>query len=157
LEFKGLDPLGRSERVPRFEIDSDKTRRRVPRFTVHLPVVIYLAEQDPDTGKFTYSSPFFGHCESISKTGLTLSFIGARVCDEDVSRAGRLLFVNLDLPNGPVDAVVAVVRHERESTEPGKTKRIIGVSIKNISEKDAACLATYLEKCTEREPVLALK
>jgi hypothetical protein len=156
LEFKGLDPFGRLERAPRFEIDSAGTRRRVPRYTVHLPATIHLAEKDPYTDKVSYSQPSRGHCESISKYGLTLSFVGTRLREDEVSRVGRLLFITIDLPNGAIDAVVSVVAHEHSGGAQTKRKRLVGVSLCNMSSIDNARLATYLDTCAGREPVLIL-
>ncbi|MGH9971607.1 MAG: hypothetical protein ACREBG_27950 [Pyrinomonadaceae bacterium] len=154
LEFKGLDPLGKLERAPHFEIDSSATRRRVPRYAVHLPATIHLAEKNVDTGKVSYSQPSRGHCESISKWGLTLSFVGTRFTEEEVSRVGQLLFVTIDLPNGSIDAVVSIVAYERSVGE--QRKRLVGASVCNMNDNDTARLATYLDKCAEREPVLTL-
>ncbi len=102
----------------------------------------------------SYSEPSRGHCESISKYGLTLSFVGTRFTEEQLSRVGQLLFVTIDLPNGPIDAVVSIVEHERSGGEQGK--RLVGVSVLNMNDSDTARLAAYLDKCAQREPVLAL-
>jgi hypothetical protein len=154
LEFKGLDPLGSFERAPSFEIGPTHNRRGAARYPAHLPASIHLAEKNPDTDKVTYSRPSRGHCESISKSGMTLSFIGSRFAEEELSRIGRLLFVILDLPNGPVSAVVSIVMYNRPDVEPGKGKWLVGASICNISENDTIRLSTYLEKRAEKEPLI---
>ena len=154
LEFKGLDPFGSIERVPSREKEPSGDRRRAPRYPGHLPATIHLAEKNPETGKITYSQPSRGHCESISKLGMTLSFIGTRFAEEELSRIGRLLFVRVDLPNAPLAVVVSVVTYHRPGIEHGKGGWVVGVSIRNISETDTNRLSTYLEKCAEREPLL---
>ena len=154
LEFKGLDPLGRLKRAPRSEIDTSRNRRRVPRYPAHLPATIHLAEKSLDSGKVSYSKPSRGHCESISKWGLTLSFVGTRFTEKQLSLVGQLLFVTIDLPNGPIDAVVSIVAHERSGGEQGK--RLVGVSVLNMNDSDTVRLTAYLDKCAEREPMLAL-
>lgn len=154
LEFKGLDPFGRLKRAPRRERDTSRNRRRVPRYRAHLPATIHLAKKNLDPSKVSYSEPSRGHCESISKYGLTLSFVGTRFTEEQLSLVGQLLFVTIDLPNGPIDAVVSIVAHERSGGEQGK--RLVGVSVLNMNDSDTARLAAYLDKCAEREPVLAL-
>ena len=154
LEFQGLDPLGRLKRAPRGDIDTSSNRRRVPRYKAHLPATIHLAEKNLDRGKVSYSKPSRGHCESISKYGLTLSFVGTRFTEEQLSLVGQLLFVTIDLPNGPIDAVVSIVAHERSGGE--QRKRLVGVSVVNMNDSDTARLAAYLDKCAEREPLLAL-
>lgn len=154
LEFKGFDPFGRLERSPQYEIDSSATRRRVPRYAVHLPANIHLAEKKSDTGKISYSQPSRGHCESISQRGLTLSFLGTRFTEEEISRVGQLLFVSIDLPTGPIDAVVSIVAYQRYGGE--QRKRLVSASVCNMNDSDTSRLAAYLDKCAEREPVLLL-
>jgi hypothetical protein len=156
LEFKGLDPFGRLERKPVYEIEATGTRRRVPRYPAHLPTTIHLAEQNLDTGTLAYSDPSWGHCESISKFGLTLSLVGTKFAEEELARTGRLLFVTIDLPNGPIDAIVSIVTHDRTGSEKAKGKWVIGASISSISENDSARLATYLDKRAEGGPVITL-
>lgn len=154
LEFRGLDPFGTFERVPSYEIEPPGNRRRAARYPGHLPATIHLAEKNPETGKVSYSQPSRGHCESISKLGMTLSFIGTKFAEEELSRIGRLLFVTVDLPNGQVDVVVSVVTYDRPGVKHGKGSWVLGVSICNISENDTDRLSTYLEKLSEREPLL---
>jgi hypothetical protein len=154
LEFKGLDPLSKLERAPRFEVDNSATRRRVPRYSVHLPATIKLAETDPVTGRVSYSRPSMGHCESISKCGLTLSFVGTRLKEEKISRVGQLLFVAVHLPTGPIDVLVSIVGYERYRDEPNK--RLVSATVSSMNESDTDRLAEYLERCASREPVLIL-
>ncbi len=154
LEFKGLDLFGSLERVPSYKIESPGDRRRAARYSAHLPATVHLAEKNPDTGKVSYTQPSRGHCESISKLGMTLTFIGTRFAEEELTRIGRLLFVTVDLPNGPVAVVVSVVTYDRPGGERGKGGWVVGVSICNISENDTDRLSTYLEKRAEREPLL---
>jgi PilZ domain-containing protein len=154
LEFKGLDPLGRLKRIARRGRDTSQNRRRVPRYRTHLPATVHLAKKNLDSGKVSYSEPSRGHCESISKYGFTLSFVGTRFTEEQLSLAGQLLFVTIDLPDGQIDAVVSIVAHERSGGEHGK--RVVGVSVLNMNDSDTARLAAYLDKCAERERVLAL-
>jgi len=156
LEFKGIDPLGRLERAPSFEIDKLGTRRRAPRFTAHFPATIYLAERSPDNQKITRSEPARGHCESISKVGLTLSFVGARFPEKEICRPDRLLFVTVDLKNGPISAVVSVISRRRVN-EQGIAKWVVGACFSNMSENDTARLTAYLEKRAEEEPILIVE
>jgi hypothetical protein len=154
LEFKGLQLFGTVERKPAYEIENPANRRRVPRYNVHLTASIHLAEKNEETGKISYSESSRGHCEAISKFGLALSLVGTRFVDSELMRVGRLLYVMLNLPTGPVDVVVSVVTHERSRGEAGAGKWLIGTSIVSISESDNAKLATYLERLATTEPVL---
>ena len=154
LEFKGLAPLGSFEREPSYEIEPHLNRRRAPRYAGHLPATIHLAEKDQDTNKVSYSQPARGHCESISKLGMTLSFMGTKFAPEELSRIGRLLFVTVDLPNGRIAVVVSLVTCDRPGLEQGKRGWVVGVSICDISEQDTNTLSSYLEKRAETEPLL---
>ncbi len=157
LEFRGLDPFGSFKRAPSFKLEAPGNRRRAARYTGHLPATIHLAEKNPDTDKVSYSQPSRGHCESISKLGMTLSFVGTRFSEEELSRTGRLLFVTVDLPQGPVATVVSIVTSHRVGVEHGIGRWLVGVSICNISENDTNRLSTYLEKRAEGEPLFVDK
>jgi len=89
----------------------------------------------------------------ISKFGMGLSLVGARFAEGELSRVGRLLFVRVDLPAGPIEAVVTIVTHHRSEGE-GKGKWFLGVNIYQTSEADTARLAAYLEKRAQGEPLV---
>ena len=154
LEFRGLDPLGRFERTPSLEIEAVNGRRGAPRYTVHFPASIHLADKNPDTEKITWSEPSRGHCESLSKLGLTLSFVGTRFPEKEINRPDRLLFVTIDPSNGPISVVVSVVSRDRQVNDQGIGKWLVGASFFNISENDNERLTAYLDKRAEAEPVL---
>jgi len=84
---------------------------------------------------------------------MALSFIGSRFDEEDFVQIGRLLFVSITLPIGPIDAVVTTVTHERLEGE-GKARWFIGAFISQMTEADAERLSTYLEKRETGEAVL---
>jgi hypothetical protein len=149
LEFKGFDPFARFDREPSVETESLGERRRAPRYTGHVSATISLVEGEARAGTVSYTQPSRGHCESISERGMTLSFVGTRFTREDLSRKGRLLFVNVDLPNGPVDAVVLIVTLDRAESEAGIGKWIAGASIYQMTEEDMARLRSYLDRCAE--------
>lgn len=82
---------------------------------------------------------------------MKLSLAGTRFSEADLSSIGRLLFVRVDLPEGPIEVVVKIVTSAREGEET-KKKWILGVSILKISADDIARLDAYLEKRL-RDPV----
>jgi hypothetical protein len=84
---------------------------------------------------------------------MSLSLVGTRFAEADLSRVGRLLFVRVDLPEGAIEAVVAIVTHERVGAE-GRRKWLLGVTIHQMSKADTDRLAAYLEKRAEGEPVI---
>lgn len=152
LVFKGFDPLGTHDREPSEKPKTVRNRRRGPRFYAHLPTAISLIEGAAQAGKVSYSQPSRGHCETISKFGMRLSLVGTRFSDSDLS-CGRLLFVRVDLPEGPVEAVVTIVTSERAGEE-GKKKWLLGVKIHQISDENGERLAAYLAKRAQGEPVI---
>ncbi|HVI73017.1 MAG TPA: hypothetical protein VM656_16215, partial [Pyrinomonadaceae bacterium] len=105
------------------------------------------------SGKASYSQPSRGHCETISKFGMRLSLVGSRFSEADLSRIGQLLFVRVDLPDGSIEAVVAIVSCERAGEE-GKKKWVLGASIHQMSDADRERLANYLEKRAQEQPVI---
>lgn len=156
LEFRGVDSSGKLQRAPAKETESLPNRRRAPRYKAHLPVTIRLAEKNAATGKLVLSKASRGHCVTISKLGLELSFIGSRFEEEEFVHTGRLLFVTITLPNGPVDAVVTTITHDRVGE--GRTARwLVRASITQMSEGDTARLLSYLDKRGNEEPLFTLE
>lgn len=154
LVFKGFDPLRTAQRVPAEEPrEGSDRRRRVPRYNVHLPAAISLVDDKVQVGKATYSEPSRGHCESISKFGMSLSLVGARFTEGELSRVGRLLFVRVDLPEGSIEAVVTIVAHNRIGDE-GRKKWLLGVKIHQISDDDKERLEAYLKNRAQGRPVV---
>ena len=153
LVFKGFDPLGTQQREPSDEAKQVRNRRRGARFYAHLPSAISLIDGKPQAGKVSYSQPSRGHCETISKFGMRLSLVGTRFTEADLSPSGGLLFVRVDLPDGPIEAVVTIVTSERVGGE-GKKRWELGVKIHQISDEDSERLATYLAKRAKGEPVI---
>ena len=152
LEFRGFDPFARFARKRSVEKGFPRNRRRAPRYTLHVPANISLVESEARVGTVSYTQPSRGHCEVISELGMELSFVGTRFTREDLSRKGRLLFVNVALPNGSVSAVVSIVTIDRAESEVGIGKWIAGVSIYQIGEEDMARLRNYLDRCAEAMP-----
>ena len=153
LEFRSFDSSGKVQRAPAKEKESLANRRRAPRYKAHLPATIKLAEKNAVTGKLILSKASRGHCVTISKVGLALSFIGSRFEEKDFVRLGRLLFVTITLPTGPVDVVVTTVAHDRVGTDGRKASWFVRASITQMSEGDTARLLSYLEKRGNEAPL----
>ena len=153
LVFKGFDPLRNVQRAPAEERYKGPNRRRGPRYNVHLPAAISLIDDRVQVGKVTYSEPSRGHCETIGKFGMSLSLVGARFTEGDLSRIGRLFFVRIDLPDGPIEAVVALVTHDRAGQERRK-KWSLGVRIHQMSDEHTERLDAYLKARSESVPVV---
>jgi predicted Zn-ribbon and HTH transcriptional regulator len=153
LEFKSFDISGKVQRAPVTKAEALPNRRRAPRYKAHLPAVISLAEKDAASGKLKFSKASRGHCVTISKLGLALSFIGSRFGEEEFVRTGRLLFVTVTLPKGAIDAVVTIVRHERVVAEEATGRWFVQASITHMSEGDTARLLSYLKKRENEAPI----
>ena len=153
LVFKAFDPLAKHPREPSETPKQVRNRRRGPRFHAHLPSAISLIDGQAQTGKVSYSKPSRGHCETVSKFGMGLSLVGTRFSEADLSRKGRLLFVRVDLPEGPIEAVVKLVTSERAGEE-GKKRWLLGANIHQISDQDRERLDAYLEKRSRGEPLI---
>lgn len=153
LVFKAFDPLGTQKREPSEKQRQVRNRRRGARFYAHLPSAISLIDGGTQPGKVSYSAPSRGHCETVSKFGMRLSLVGTRFGETELSRIGRLLFVRVDLPDGPIEAVVTIVSSERAG-EDAKKKWLLGVNIHQMADEDRERLAAYLEKRAKGEPVV---
>jgi hypothetical protein len=153
LVFKGFDPLGTHQRSPSEKPKKVRNRRRGPRYYSHLPTAISLIDGNVQAGKVSYSQPSRGHCETISKFGMRLSLAGTRFSETDMSRTGGLLFIRVDVPDGPIEAVVKIVTSERVGDE-AKKRWLLGVDIHQMADADSERLAAYLEKRRQDEPVV---
>ena len=152
LVFKGFDPLHTHQRAPSEKGPQQSNKRRGPRYNVHLPAAISLIDATAQPGKVSYSQPSRGHCETISKVGMSLSLVGTRFSEMDLARK-KLLFVRIDLPEGSIEAVVTIVTSERTGEE-AKKKWLLGVNIHQMSDSDRERLKAHLEKRAKGEPVI---
>lgn len=157
LEFKSFDISGKVQRAPVNKAEALPNRRRAPRYKAHLPAAISLAERDAVTGKLKFSKVSRGHCTTISKLGMALTFIGSRFKEEEIAQTGRLLFVTITLPKGAIDAVVTTVTHERVGTEEGTGSWFVQASITHMSDGDTALLLSYLDKRVKEAPLFTLE
>jgi len=155
LVFKGFDPLRTNKReLPDKQKQvGNPNRRRGPRFNAHLPTAISLIDGNAQGGKASYSQPSRGQCETISRFGMRLSLVGTRFSESDLSRTGQLLLVRVDLPEGPVEAVLAIVSCERVG-EDGKKRWVLGANIQQMSDADRERLSEYLQKRAKDKPVI---
>ena len=145
LVFKGFDREGKFKRAKSTGTKAPSfNRRRGPRVRTHLPAAISLIEGDVKVGKVSYSQPSRGQCETISEFGMLLSLLGTRIPEGELTRKGRMLFVRIDLPNGPVEAVVKIVTHERAAD--GQKRWQLGVQTHQMSDADKELLTEYLER-----------
>ena len=143
--FSAFDPLARTKRAPIEEARKESERRRGPRFRAHLPAAISLIENSRNGGRAAYSQPSRGHCEVIGKFGMGISLIGTKFPEQELSSKGTMLFIRIELPIGPVEAVVSIKNHIRVGEER-KRRWFLGVEIYQMSLVDQERLGEYLSQ-----------
>jgi hypothetical protein len=154
FEFKGFDLFAKLDREPSVELESGSTRRRAPRYNVHLPASIAMVEGAVSASTLTYGSFSRGHCDSISKLGMTVSFVGSRFKKEELESDDCHLFVELDLPSGPFASVIRVLSRYRADSKNGLPKWVIGGTILHIDDANKERLDEYLETCNQSSLIL---
>jgi len=92
----------------------------------------------------------------ISQIGMALSFVGTRFSAEQLTRPGSSLHVTVNLPDGPIAAVVSIVYSERPGSS-GRAGWLVGATISQMSDRDVNRLAGYIKKRSETEHYLALE
>ena len=155
LEFKGFDPMRKLERKPAQRQKANRNERRFVRYKVHLPATLALVERNPVTWDVSYSKAARGHCETISQGGMAFSLVGARLSEEQLTRAGCQLYITINLPTEVIAAVVSTVTCERIGVN-GQAKWFLGTKVMQMSDADAGRLAAYLEKRAKSEPFVAM-
>jgi predicted Zn-ribbon and HTH transcriptional regulator len=155
LEFKGFDPLRKLERKPTAHREANENHRRCARYKVHLPATISIVDRHALTWDVSYSTPARGHCETISQSGMALSFVGSRFSQEQLTKPGCFLYVTVSLPAAAVASVVSIITCDRLGAN-GQAKWFVGAKIMQMSDADAARLAAFLEKRGKIEPLVVL-
>jgi hypothetical protein len=84
---------------------------------------------------------------------MALAFVGSRFSEEQLTRPGCPLYVNVNLPGAVIAAVLSAITCDRLGTKQ-QAKWLVGTAITQMSDTDAARLVTYLEKRANSEPVL---
>ena len=156
LEFKGFDPLRKLTRAPVKREKFDPNQRRFPRYKVHLPASISLVERNVLTWDVDYSQSSRGHCETLSQIGMALSFVGSKFSEHQLTRPGCSLYVTVNLPDGAIAAVVSIVNWEKPAGK-GRNGWFVGATISQMSDRDAARLAAYIQKQAEAEVYVAME
>jgi hypothetical protein len=145
FEFKGFKWSATFKRVRVKTKDSDRGRRRAPRYSAHLPVTIRLVDVGTNNEP-SFSPAVRGHCQTISSLGMGLSFVGSRIDPAEFATVGRLLLVVISLSGSALEAVVKTVTHDRIENRDGPAIWFVGTSIVQMSETDRSQLLSYLER-----------
>jgi hypothetical protein len=145
--------LRKLQRKPARHREENKNHRRFPRFRVHLPANISLVERNALSWDVSYSKAAPGHCETLSQSGMALSFVGSRFPQQQLTRPGCPLYVTVNLSGSVVAAVLSTVTCERGGVN-GHAKWFVGAKITQMSVADAARLTAFLAKRAQTAPLV---
>jgi hypothetical protein len=119
-------------------------RRRAPRHPARIVAVVSLAGAKTSTRTPSNLPTIAGHTRDISVTGLALIFPAIRIGGRYLTGEDQLLHVTLKLPTGAVQLQAAPVRYEHLDEGDDDTGYLIGVSIKEMSDRDRTLFTEYL-------------
>ncbi len=117
-------------------------RRRSPRMTARLPVIVSLLEAEGGAEPANVT----GHTRDLSADGLGLVLPNIRVGGRYLVGDSVTLRVTLKLPAGYARLYATPVRYERLEDEDGPDRGfLVGLRLTETSEQDFALLADYLK------------
>ena len=85
-----------------------------------------------------------GHTLDISSTGLALIVPSIVVNEHHLVGENRNMYVNLELPDGPIEMNVMPIRYERLDEHPTETGYLIGVKLNKIEERERLRFSEYV-------------
>jgi hypothetical protein len=119
-------------------------RRRAPRLPTRLVAVVSI-----DSAKTAARVPanlptVAGHTRDVSATGLCIIVPGIRVGERYLTGADQLLRITLKLPAGLIELRAAPVRYEQLGPEDPDTGYLIGLHIREITDRERALYTDHL-------------
>jgi hypothetical protein len=128
-------------------------RRAAQRYMTHLEAGLALSVALPGakprgeaTGK---ALKLAGYTRDISATGLALIVPAIRIGGQYITGENRTLDITLKLPSGQIQVQATPVRYSPLEEEGTDTGYLIGVQIKDMSDKDRLIFDAYLETLTK--------
>jgi hypothetical protein len=119
-------------------------RRRAPRHPANVVAVVSLVGARTSSRTPSNLPTIAGHTRDISATGLALIFPAIRIGGRYLTGEDQLLHVTLKLPAGAVQLQAAPVRYEQLGEDDPDTGYLIGVHIREMSDRDRTLLTDYL-------------
>ncbi|MCA1593560.1 MAG: PilZ domain-containing protein [Acidobacteria bacterium] len=118
-------------------------RRRAPRYRARLAVAVSLL----DSRARTHPSALEGHTHDLSDGGLAVVLPAIRIGDRYLTGASHTLRITLKLPSGAIQIHGSPMCYERLDAGEGVTETgyLVGVKIKEMSDKDRALFDEYLK------------
>jgi hypothetical protein len=115
-------------------------RRRAPRHKTRLPVAVSLLDARPRA----YPAALEGHTRDLSTCGLALILPAIRLGERYLTGDAHTLRITLRLPAGSIQIHATAARYERLDDQDPDTGYLVGVRIKEMSDKDRALFEDYL-------------
>lgn len=120
-------------------------RRRAPRHPARAVVVVSLVVARTAGARTPPNLPTIaGHTRDMSATGLALIVPAIRIGERYLTGEDHLLNVTLKLPGGAVQLQAAPVRYEQLAEDDADIGYLIGVHIKEMSDRDRTLFTEYL-------------
>jgi hypothetical protein len=116
-------------------------RRRSRRVRARLNFTLSLSDPRVNTNGSRRLPTLNGHTLDVSSTGLALVVPAIRIGEHYLAGSDHRLYIKLELPNGPVELIVATVRYESLEDEGGY---LIGARIVEMSDSDRASFVKYV-------------
>jgi hypothetical protein len=123
-------------------------RRHSKRVRTRLTFTLSLSDPHVSTNGSRRLPTLNGHTLDVSVTGLALIVPAIRIGEHYLAGDDRKLYVNLELPNGPVEMKVVTVRYENLEDGSGY---LIGARILEISDADRTSFEKYVTKVMSEE------
>lgn len=124
-------------------------RRHSRRVRARLSFTLSLSDPRLSTNGYRRLPSLNGYTLDVSATGLALIVPAIRIGEHYLAGDDRKLHIKLELPDGPVEMVVATVRYE--SLEDG-SGYLIGARILELSDSDRASFDKYVVKLIAHQP-----
>ncbi len=119
-------------------------RRRAPRHPARVVAVVSLVGSKTAARIPPNLPTLAGHTLDISATGIGLIVPAIRVGERYLTGQDQLLHLTLKLPSGIVQLRCAPARYEQLGEGDADKGYLVGVRIKEISDRDRSLLTEYL-------------
>lgn len=120
-------------------------RRHAPHYRARLGLAVSLLDAKPRA----YPSALEGHTRDLSASGLGVILPAIRIGERYLTGDTHMLRITLRLPAASVQIHGTPVRYERLGEEDADTGYLVGVRIKEMSDRDRAVFEEYLRTIRE--------
>lgn len=121
-----------------------KDRRHAERRKVQLPVSVSLIEKVKKVNSRRPLATLRGHTRDISADGLAIVVSAIHIDGHYLVGEGRILLVELELPDGAVQIKINPVRYERLDEDESMAGYLIGSGITQMSDEDRSRFMAYI-------------